>query len=177
FAYASLFSLGDPINNTRTFYAAYPYVTFVYNNGSAYGPWADAVDGYAGLRFAIAGELYYGWVRMDIAADGGSAIIKDYAYNATKETPIDAGAANVGIAPTAENNMLQVYSFGNILHVNSAGLSIPSQLKIVNTLGEVVKMITLTNSQQEIDLTGLSHSLYIVSVTDGGKIYSGKIVL
>src|SRR5690606_30985576 len=50
-------------------------------------------EGYAGFRFVGGdGELHYGWLRLAVAEQADVATVAAYAYNATPDTPIAAGA-------------------------------------------------------------------------------------
>jgi hypothetical protein len=69
-----------------------------YFGGGGAGNWfPDTEDKFLGLRFSDGeGLLHYGWVRCSVV-DDYKLIIKDYAYEATPETPIET-----------------VFTFGNI---------------------------------------------------------------
>lgn len=55
-----------------------------------YMPWINANDKYVGLRLFIDGKIHYGWARLSVTSIT-SWVIKDYAYNATPNSPILAG--------------------------------------------------------------------------------------
>jgi hypothetical protein len=48
--------------------------------------------GIAGVRFNISGQPHYAWLRLQVAADGSSLTIVDWAYEDAPNTPISAGA-------------------------------------------------------------------------------------
>jgi hypothetical protein len=56
------------------------------------GPWRNATDRFLGVKFLIAGQVHYGWVRLSV---GGSrrlkAAISGYAYETVANQPIRAG--------------------------------------------------------------------------------------
>jgi hypothetical protein len=52
--------------------------------------WKDQGDRFLGLQFEINGMVHYGWVRMRITSPT-EWIVKDYAYNATPNSPVYAG--------------------------------------------------------------------------------------
>lgn len=52
--------------------------------------WAGKYDRYIGLRITINGQMHFGWVRMEVT-NVTQWTIKDYAYNATPDSPILAG--------------------------------------------------------------------------------------
>ena len=62
-----------------------------YNTSTSEGAFMGATDGYIGVKFDIAGAAHYGWVRVDLSADGTTLTVKDYAYEATAGTAINAG--------------------------------------------------------------------------------------
>jgi hypothetical protein len=60
------------------------------------GKWADA-DGYIGLKLKKAGQVYYGWVRLNVSVSSSSAsfTVKDYAYNSAAGEAIKAGEGQI----------------------------------------------------------------------------------
>ncbi|MEO6347608.1 MAG: hypothetical protein ABIO60_06830, partial [Aquaticitalea sp.] len=58
--------------------------------------WGGMMDKYLGLRVLINGQTHYGWARMDVATNT-QWTIKDYAYQATPNTPILAGQMVLGV--------------------------------------------------------------------------------
>ncbi len=178
--YANLLSFGNVIDENENFYPAYPYVTlnFVYATGSVQGAWHGAIDGYAGLLFDINGEQHYGWIRLDVAEDASSAVIKDFAYESTIEKAIIAGDnGNVGIQSVKTDNAVIIYAHNGLLSIVANGIALPATIKITNLIGQVVSEFELKNSKIEISISELPHQLLVVSVFDGAKIYSSKISL
>lgn len=69
----------------------------IFNIGECFGggqgcsyDWKDKDDKYLGLRFIINEQIHYGWARLKVTSPA-QWIIKDYAYNATPDSPILAG--------------------------------------------------------------------------------------
>lgn len=86
---------GSDIGSTQTIWAgegdlAGKYVSSYYNTTEEYGDFLGT-ERYLGVRFTVQGNTHYGWVRISAAADGKSAIIKDYAYHKLPNTTIKAG--------------------------------------------------------------------------------------
>jgi hypothetical protein len=48
-------------------------------------------DKFLSVRFEVAGEQHYGWVRINVANDAKSLKIKDYAFHTVPGTALDAG--------------------------------------------------------------------------------------
>lgn len=57
------------------------------------GSWGDTTNRYLGIRFQIAGEIHYGWARMDVWLAWRRIKVKltGYAYETQPNTPIRAG--------------------------------------------------------------------------------------
>ncbi|MDX1419791.1 MAG: hypothetical protein R3181_07490, partial [Rubricoccaceae bacterium] len=76
------------------------FYTYAFAVTSAYkfGPYCTAFSGrkgYAGFRFVAAdGELHYGWLRLHAGFSTNVATVFDFAYEATPDTPILAGAVS-----------------------------------------------------------------------------------
>lgn len=54
---------------------------------------------YLGFAFQEDGEFHFGWMRMEVAADGTSYVLKDYAYHTGPKVPIRAGDKGVEEPP------------------------------------------------------------------------------
>lgn len=64
---------------------------FEKNNSDFCGyDWSSQNDKYLGLQIEIEGQIHYGWARMEVI-NPGKWVLKDYAYNATPDSPILAG--------------------------------------------------------------------------------------
>lgn len=64
-------------------------------NYSCTGPWANVTNRYLGLKFAIKGELHFGWARLTVSCISGSATVNatltGYAYETIANRPILTG--------------------------------------------------------------------------------------
>jgi hypothetical protein len=60
---------------------------------SSLGQWKQATNLFVGVKFTIAGETHYGWIRVDLdATDAGFyGAISGYAYQSTANEPIKTG--------------------------------------------------------------------------------------
>ena len=94
---ASAFNFGANINaapNWNNNWSGYKRMAFAQtSNGWSYsgGPWLNATDKYLGVRFPIAGQTHFGWVRMDVDIPNSTFVVKDYAHNADPNTISYAG--------------------------------------------------------------------------------------
>ena len=58
------------------------FATLAYKNFYSYGDFHGVNDGFIGVRFAGPdGFANYGWIRVDVATDGTSITLKDWAWN------------------------------------------------------------------------------------------------
>ncbi len=88
-------------------YVSYGPPISSYNNTYATGGnFLNATDAYIGVKFDIAGAAHYGWVRVDLSADGSILTVKDYAYDATAGTAINAGDIGPLQTPTITEGAL-----------------------------------------------------------------------
>jgi hypothetical protein len=58
-----------------------------------HGPWANAKNRYAGVKFLVGGATHYGWVRMSVGNwhKGRKVTITGYAYETTPNKTIVEG--------------------------------------------------------------------------------------
>ncbi len=170
FYYPFLIESGALINQADTWFPAYPFATllFIYTTGSIQGNWQGGIaNGFMGLRFKISGQTHYGWVRLDLAADAKSAVVKDYAYNTTPDSGIVATADLQGVQEltgsfatiTANENQLQI-----VLPISINN----TRLEITNIQGQQVLNKGLKGSAESIDLSSFLEGTYVATV------YSGK---
>ncbi len=151
----------------------YPNST-TYNFTTTIGNFSGT-EGYVGVRFDVAGAVHYGWVRVEMAVDGTSMTIKDYAYNATAGTAINAGdmgGTPVGINDIANNVIIRnQYNKLNIelVNINNAEIS------VVNLAGQVVINDQMTTNVKEINMSDLTTGIYMVNVTSEAGSTTKKI--
>lgn len=143
----------------------YPNEHTIYS--SSYTKWAGKT-GYIGVRFTLNGKARYGWVRITVAADGSSYVLKGYAYNQAPDSSIRAGDAG---APTLSWSTSQVYESrandGSItdtseLAIYSAGFAISSgnftpnvQYTVSNLpAGLSVQITALDSTRARLSFTG-----------------------
>ena len=69
------------------------------------GQFPGAGDKFLGVKFTVGANTHYGWVRLDMSANSASITIKDFAFQATPNTPILAG--DTGTAVGLVNQDLQ----------------------------------------------------------------------
>lgn len=176
FNYPFVLSSGDPISSGQTDFLYSPTNQTLNWNSCSYtsSQWCGGIiDGYLGLRFNIGGATHYGWARMDLAADGSSFTIKDYAYNSTPDEGLEAGQQTLGI----EDQIFEGFTH----FVNSDGLNLEARTPMTNVevydiIGKKVITQNLQSNREVIGLSGLNTGVYIATVTVEGQTKSFKIV-
>ena len=94
----SRLSVGAEIGGSSAFGGS-ASVYFEYNNSFDF-PWnteADGTTGYVGLRFAISGNVHYGWAQFTYNDISNNIILHDFAYEDVANTAIFAG--DTGVIP------------------------------------------------------------------------------
>ncbi|MFT7611130.1 MAG: hypothetical protein ACI9J3_000072 [Parvicellaceae bacterium] len=143
--------------------------------GGAFGP---SIDKYIGLKFSIGPATHYGWVRLDVSADGKSVTIKDYAYDATADAAIPAGDTGA-VASSVLDLSASVNVIGAIDKVivhNHSGIS-NGTVSIIGMNGQVVKTEAITGAKEIINTEELSTGIYVVRVAFEEGIVTKKVYL
>jgi hypothetical protein len=174
--YLAALNGGDPIDITQAFTQASSSTPLVAGANldtplGAYpiGPWIDAADHYMGLTFLAGSNFHYGWCRMTVAADGLSFTIKDYAYEATPQTGLNAGQM-VGINEDISNGVaIKVIDNSVIINILNTNYT-NGKVQVMNTAGQVLNILSLTGNNT-VDLNGYASGVYLVSVSfDQGQV-------
>jgi hypothetical protein len=175
--YLTALNLNDPIDNLQTFSqstASSPLIAGGYVNfgigGYGIGPWIDAADHYMGLTFLAGSNFHYGWCRMNVAADGLSFIIKDYAYESTPQTGLLAGQTVNSVSDlVADGVSFQVIN--NTVQLDLLNTQFTNgNVSVINVSGQSVYTSNF-NDSKSIDLNGYASGVYMISVTfDQGQV-------
>ena len=99
FHYADRLEVGDLISATASSWQGMSptdeYGTIDYRFDSVHDPYshwqAPYTDGFLGARIEKDGAYIYGWIRLELAADGKSFTLKDCAYQQKADSTIEAG--------------------------------------------------------------------------------------
>lgn len=175
--YLAALNLNDPIDNTQNFtvstssspLVAGGYVSSPFGS-QGIGPWIDGIDHYMGLTFLIGANFHYGWCRMSMATDGLSFTVKDYAYESTPQTGINAGATVSGINEDI-SSMIGIQTINNSVSVDVLNNTLTNgRLEIVSLNGQTVFSKAL-NTKETVDLGSYSSGIYFVKVSfDQGQV-------
>lgn len=177
YIYPSAFALNEVIGDSRTWNsgAGQTLASSGYFQG-AYGHWFAAVDKYMGLRLKVGTDNFYGWMRMDVAEDGKSFVIKDYAYESEDGTSITAGnTGNVGITPVNAAG-IKVFAADQQVHVQLSNAE-EGDVVFTNLVGQTLKAVKINSSEMTIDMADQPTGIYMVTVRQQGEVFTKKVAL
>lgn len=132
------------------------------------GNFTGNTDRYIGVRFTVAANTYYGWIRVSVSTNADSYTIKDWAYEDTPNTAINAGSL-----PTSINK--QLASKTTIVNNNSLiqvkfDQPLSGELRAVNMSGAVMNSVKFNGENCELNLQGKTAGVYnLVFVTSQGE--------
>lgn len=96
--------------------------------GNCQGPWKDAHTKYLGLKFAINGEVHFGWARLNVTCftpQAAAVVLTGYAYETVAGQSIttgDTGGAEERASSTRPADTPSVAHLG-VLALGTSGLS------------------------------------------------------
>lgn len=180
-------NFGDPIDGTLSWVpgtgvgSTTPVGDFqVLVNGTHPGSWSShwvggITDGYLPIRLdAGSGNMMYGWMRIDITADGQHIILKDLGINMTPNQAINAGdMGNVGINTELASNV-NIYAYNDILNININGDLNSGNISVISMNGAVVLNETV-NGTRTFDISSLSTGIYTVQAVFETGVVTKKI--
>jgi len=151
--------------------------TWVQSGSNPYSSfWNGGItDGYLGMKLNISGSTHYGWVRMDIAANGKTIVIKDMAYNSTANGSLMAGQGmSVEIYEQIANSM---WVTGNKLHTDLQIEFNKAQISLIDIAGKMIQQFNLTEGVNTFDLGEIPAGTYVMSLVVDGDTYNKKAVV
>ncbi len=89
------------LNDTNPYWYFADFGTMNYAGTNNYGNWMGANDKYLGMKLVLNGKTHFGYMRLDVAADAKTFVVKDFAFEFTPEKPISTGQALATYATSA----------------------------------------------------------------------------
>lgn len=143
------------------------------------GQFAGQTDAFAGFRFDVGGNWHYGWMRMDVDAQGHTYTIKDMAYEQTPNTSIhvgDMGFSTVGVDEHELQQSVIITSSNNVLTINMMA-DILAQADIMDLSGRIVENVSVSKGFNQHVLNELTEGIYLVRVTAGDQSVTRKVYI
>jgi hypothetical protein len=175
------------------------------NTTSPLGNWNTATDGFLGLRFIAGGKTHYCWIQLNVAAFSSGAnaatlILKDFAYNSRRRSPILAGqkiilgpppTTNITTAatPTAVTSMDEDLSSISTMSlypnpatdkftVDLGNTTQKVDLTIFDLKGKIVYSATETDAQRlQVNTSSFEKGIYVVQIRAGEFAGTQRLII
>jgi hypothetical protein len=145
--------------------------------GYSLGNFHGVSDKYLPLRFKSLGSTYYGWVRLDVAADAKSFVVKDYAYTDDPDHYTVTGDM-VGIAEAALQNKVSIFAYNNNVTVQLDPLvSAEGSILITNLSGQAVSETRISTTETVIPVEQAKAGIYLVTVKQTHGSYTKRVFI
>ena len=145
------------------------------------GLWHYVVDKYLAQKIQVAGNIYYGWARLDAGGDGLDLTIKDYAYNSIPNQAILAGqttatgiteisfASSINLFPNPATNHLTIALGSNNKKVD---------VTIADITGKIIyKTIASETQKVEVNTEDFAAGVYLVQIQTADFIDTKKLII
>lgn len=140
-------------------------------------------DAFIGIRFEGVQDdtirTFFGWIRVDVAADLKSITVKDYAYQSQPFTEISAGEGSPLSTPEVEIPQLQMVQRGQFLDIElpEEMHARSGQLSFTDLSGRKLNTHAFTGKSYRHELQGLPKGVLVATVEAEGTRQSLKVVV
>jgi len=136
----------------------------------AIGPWLGQNDKYLGFKFTVGTGTHYGWARLSVAANAETITIKEYAFNATPNGPINT-CQTAGIENVSVEDKVTIKTTLNDATVNVTPDLVGGTINLVSMTGQVVKTVAISDVNTTISFEGVESGIYTVAANlNGGSV-------
>lgn len=143
-----------------------------------YGEFDNVKDKYLGIRFKISGSTHYGWIRLDVTSGVDSVIIKDFAYEQTAGTSINAGDTGGTTVGIEEVFLAQTDFYASNGRIQLSGkVSNESELRIFSLDGKLIQRSLLNDAAQAVSLNEKFNGVYVVELKNKEGVLRKKLWL
>ncbi|MEM6784076.1 MAG: T9SS type A sorting domain-containing protein [Bacteroidota bacterium] len=113
YAYFAPLSAGAAVSSlAENLITGYGIATFTFL-GSDPLNWTTSGESFIGVQFTLdTGNVHYAWLRVEVDAEGEQLTIKDYAFNATPDELIIAGAT--GVSNEADGPLIGTHRLSSV---------------------------------------------------------------
>ncbi len=171
FHYADRLDVGDLISATASSWMGMSptdeYGTIDYRYDSVHDPYsqwqAPYSDGFLGARIQKDGAYHYGWIRLQLAANGKSVTLKDCAYQEKADSSMEAGHLWIGL----EDHPLAGYTWSrqhDAIRLQRAQVDAPCHVSIHALTGQTLLQGTWIDGDWAIPLSSMRDAVILVVV-------------
>jgi hypothetical protein len=162
---------GDFIGSSIAFNTSFSYGSLNFAGG--YGNFIGVTDAYIGVRFSDGTDNFYGWIRVDVSSDAQTWTVKDFAYNSTPDTRIEAGQLPLSVKENKRNT--NIFVDADNVNIMTDGSLMNAKVDVVNMLGQSVAKTVITSNATAI-AKSFGSGIFIVRISDeNGKVITRKI--
>lgn len=146
-----------------------------------YGHFVGVTNKYVGVRIEKVQDgdtiWQYGWVRLDVASNGKSFVVKDYAYQGAHDKYILAGMEVSGTIEKKIVENIEIYVSQKTLFIDFKELKKEDAIiRVLNINGQ--ELLKKENSEKsEISLKEFTTGIYIVNIQFEEVSISKKVML
>lgn len=169
-------STGGMINATAPYWIYNGVGGLWYGSGTYAGPMLGQTDTYAGVAFDIGGSTHYGWIRFDVAANGSTMTIKDYAYNATAGAGILTGDMG-GVGIDEFDHQVSIIQYDNKLEIGFGNLEGNKTVELIDMLGNKVQVENFNANNAVFLLDEHATGIYMVHVSNADGSTAKKVYI
>jgi hypothetical protein len=126
-----------------------------------WGNFRGVVDAFIGLKFTDAYGTYYGWIRVDVSADGDWVTIKDFAYEASGNEIITSTVTNINEIYYTTSD-IDIYP--NPAH-NKINVAIPTDEYNIEVIDLCGKVLLRESNIATIDISKIPAGIYTLRVS------------
>ncbi|PLW92910.1 MAG: hypothetical protein C0592_08345 [Marinilabiliales bacterium] len=181
--YLSALALNAPINSSGNWVvndgtsAQYHKMCLASSySGAYYGNFGDQNDHYIGVTFITGGNYHYGWIRVaDLPLNGSVVTVKDWAYDATPDTQILAGATVTNIEQGVINDA-NIFAYDKQVTIKLSE-QVEGTVRIYNALGQEVYSDVISDVNMVIDMPTAQAGIYTVVVESNNYVTQKKVSL
>ncbi len=170
--YLDPMNLGDAINSSANWGTSSPE-PFIGDNSDP--NFKGLGDKYVGVKFLLNGDTYYGWVLVSFD-NNRTLTVKSYAYQSTKNTPINAGEGiNISTNTSVKGNKISIYPNPSNNFISIDNIENISNITINDVCGKsVLKEKSISQKSLKIDVSKLHKGIYFINLFNENKLIETK---
>ncbi len=150
------------------------------------GNWNGASNKYIPLQLDLSSQKYYGWARLDAAANAISFTVKDYAYNTVPNQSILAGqTTTTGINENSFASAINIFPnpATDKLTINLGGNNEKIEVTIADITGKIIYKTVGTNPDSyrdekiEVNTSDFAAGIYVVQIQSAEFTAMKKLIV
>ena len=138
--------------------------------------WSGAGDGFLGVRIRPDDAYRYGWIRVQVAADGESFTVKDMAFESSKDSMIYAGHLWMSRGEMWSQKIQSLAVDGGI-RLSKPSSSEPLFVEVLGMDGALLTKAQWTDDQLFLPLVGVARTLVILQFHVEGMTVRRRLLL